>query len=207
MSTANLLQSEYGWKLSGAFHETHLAVLLLAAQDLSAFAEAQAPGSGQIWMRRRLAPVHFHLGGLPQWMVTRVAAHAMSVVFPRQDVWLNKNFLTLPNPRQHIVHELAHVLDNRLGPKALPAAIFGGGPADRLVREMGGAARGVRYSNGACDIPPVNRWAETVGGGYGNHASAEYFAETLAWAVYYPPNLPNAAIMNWLKVNVFLAVV
>ena len=124
MSTANLLQSEYGWRLTGAFNETHLAVLLLAAQDLSAFAEAQAPGSGQIWMRRWLAPVHFYRGGRPQWVVSRVAAHATSVVFPRRDVWLNKNFLILPNPRHHIVHELAHVLDNRLGPKALPAAIF-----------------------------------------------------------------------------------
>ena len=207
MSTENLLQSEYGWRLAGALNETHLAVLLLAAQDLSGFAEAQAPGSGQIWMRRWLAPVHFHLGGLPQWLVSRVAAHAMSVVFPRRDVWLNKNFLTLPNPRHHIVHELVHVLDNRLGPKALPTAIFGGGPADRLMREMGGAPGGMRYSNGACGILPVNRWAESAGGGYGNHASAEYFAETLAWAVYYPPNLPNPTMMNWLKANVFLPVV
>ena len=80
-------------------------------------------------MRRWLAPVHFHLGGLPQWLVTRVAANAISVVFPRRGVWLNKNFLTLPNPRHHLVHKLAHVLDNRLGPKALPAAITAITPA------------------------------------------------------------------------------
>ena len=55
-------------------------------------------------------------------------------------------------------------------------------PADRPVREMGGAPGGMRYSNGA---------------------SAEYFAETLAWAVYYPSNLPNPTMMNWLKANVF----
>ncbi|MHB0988798.1 MAG: hypothetical protein ACYC3P_09070 [Bellilinea sp.] len=83
MSTAKLLRSEYRLRLTGAFNETHLAVLLLAAQDLSAFAEAQAPGSGEIWMRHWVAPVHFHLGGLPQWVATRVAARAMSVVFPR----------------------------------------------------------------------------------------------------------------------------
>ena len=206
MSTANLLRSEYGWKISGTFNETHLAVLLMAAQDLTAFAEAQAPGSGQSWMRRWLSPVHFHLGGLPQWVTTRLAGHEMSVVFPRHDIWLSADFLTLSNPRHHIVHELAHVLDNHLSTRALPAAIFGGGPADRLVREMGGTPRGLRFSNGACGIPPVNQWTAATGGGYGNHASAEYFAEALAWSVYYPPNLPTPMIVNWLKANVFLAV-
>ena len=87
-------------------------------------------------MRRWLTPVHFHLGGLPQWVISRVAAHAMSVVFPRRDVWLNKNFLTLPNPRHHIVHELAHVLDNRLGPKALPTRTRGS-PGARNGRRTG----------------------------------------------------------------------
>ena len=206
MTIADELLHQYGWKTTPAFSQTHLSILLLAAQDLLNFSEDHLPGGGQTWLRRWLSPVRFHLGGLPQWLVSRKASQNMSVVFPYRDVWLSADFPALPNPRHHIVHELAHVLDNAQAARSVPATFFGGGPADRLVREMGGLPHGMRFSNGDCGIPPVNRWAASAGGGYGNRASAEYFAEALAWSVYHPPHLPTPTIANWLKFNVFLAV-
>jgi len=204
MSLAAQLDAEYGWKTTPALNETQLAVLLLSAQELRAFADDQVNGAGLIWMRRWLSGTKFHLGGLPHQIATWFSHHKMTVVFPRRDVWLSPEFTTLPNPRSHIVHELAHVLDNMQSGRSLPATVFGGGPADRLVLEMGGQPKGPRYANGVSGIPPVNQWSVHAGGGYGNHATSEYFAEALSWSVYYPPHLPSPSITNWLKVNVFL---
>ncbi len=206
MTAAAELLTQYVWKTSSAFDQTQLSILLLAAQDLLNFSEEALPGGGLAWLRRWLSPVNFHIGGLPQMLVSRNASHNMSVVFPLRDVWLSADFPALPNPRQHIVHELAHVLDNSQAARSVPATFFGGGPADRLVRALGGLPRGLRFSNGSCSIPTVNQWSAAAGGGYGNRASAEYFAEALAWSVYHPPQLPTPAIASWLKVNVFLAV-
>ncbi len=139
MTTADELLRQFGWKTSPAFSDTHLSILLLAAQDLLNFSEDLLPGAGLKWLRRWLSPVRFHLGGLPQWLVSKNASHNMSVVFPLRDMWL-KDFPALPNPRHHIVHELAHVLDNAQAARTIPATFFGGGPADRLVSYLGGQA-------------------------------------------------------------------
>jgi hypothetical protein len=131
----------------------------------------------------------------------------MSVVFPRRDVWLMPDFLSQPHPVQHVLHELAHVLDNLRSVRLLPATFTGGGPAARLVNAVGGFPHGLRFRNGLCGIPTVNQWPAWINSGYGNRASAEYFAETFAWSVLAPQILPAAAAAGWLKVNLFLSAV
>lgn len=197
------LESEYGWRTTSAFTDASLTLLLQAAQTLRAFADEILPGGGLAWMRRWLSPVYFHLGGLPQQVVSWVGHQKTSVVFPARDVWLSPTFTGIANPRQHLIHELAHVLDNRQAKRSLPATFFGGGPADRLALEMGGAPKGIRFSNGVCGIPPANQWSPAAGGGYGNHATAEYFAESVAWTLLYPVHLPAPSIISWLEANVF----
>lgn len=200
------LEADYGWKTTSAFGEDHLAILLQCALDLTSFAGEMLPGAGSAWMRRWLSPVYFHLGGLPHWVVSKTGGQKMSVVFPTRDVWLAPHFPAMVNPRQHIIHELAHVVDNSLARRRLPATFFGGGPADRLALDMGGTPKGIRFSNGVCGIPPVNQWSQAACGGYGNRATAEYFAESFAWMLYYPLHLPTPTIADWLKVNVFSVV-
>lgn len=204
MSIAAQLEAEYGWKTTSSFTADHLTLLLQAAGDLHAFADRMSDGAGLIWMRRWLSPVTFHLGGAPHVVASWFSKHPMSLVFPRRDVWLGRQFTGLTNPRQHIIHELAHVLDNVQSGRRLPAVFFGGGPADRLALEMGGRPKGLRFSNGICGIPTENQWSPFAGGGYGNHATAEYFAEAFVWSLYHPPHLPSPAIVNWLKANVFV---
>ena len=136
MTTADELLRQFGWKTSPAFSDTHLSILLLAAQDLLNFSEDLLPGAGLNWLRRWLSPVRFHLGGLPQWLVSKNASHNMSVVFPLRDVWLSADFPALPNPRHHIVHELAHVLDNAQAARSYPRHLFWrrtGRPAGELL--------------------------------------------------------------------------
>ncbi len=201
--TAAQLQADYGWHTTSAFTDEHLALLLQVAADLRAYIDGLLPSAGLPWIRRWLSPVRFHLGGLPHQVVSLAGRQKMSVVFPARDVWLSPTFIAMLNPRQHLIHELAHVIDNLLAKRSLPATFFGGGPADRLTREMGGTPRGIRFSNGTCGIPPANQWLVAAGGGYGNRATAEYFAESFAWSLYYPLNLPSPVIASWLKTNVF----
>jgi len=205
MSIAAQLEADYGWRTTSAFTEDHLALLLQAARNLRACADQMLDGGGLAWLHRHLTPVYFHLGGAPQAAVSWLVRKKMSLVFPQRDIWLARQFINMANPAQHIIHELAHVLDNRLAGRSLPATFFGGGPADRLVLEMGGHPTGLRFANGTCGIPPANQWAPVSGGEYGNHSSADYFAEAFAWSLFYPLRLPSPVIVNWLKVNVFLA--
>lgn len=199
------LKAEYGWKTNSAFTEDQLALLLQCALDLRAYADEILSGGGLAWIRQRLSPVTFHLGGLPHTFVSWVGHQKMSVVFPSRDVWLSPTITSMAAPQLHIIHELAHVMDNHLAKRSLPATFFGGGPADRLVKEMGGTPRGIRFSNGTCGIPQGYQWATDAGGGYGNRASAEYFAESFAWSLYSPENLPTPTIAAWLKANLFSA--
>jgi len=200
------MSNTFGWNTSPRFTPEQQSLLLECAEALHAYAEVILPGRGKEWMTRWLSPVRFHLGGLPQWLVSRAAGHPLSVVFPRRDVWLSPGFNQLPDPRQHVLHELAHVLDNTQAARVLPATITGKGPADRLMQSLGGLPRGMRFSNGLCGLPLVNQWPAAINDGYGNHASAEYFAEAFAWSVIHPPLLPSPLVVDWLKVNVFLAV-
>ncbi len=115
-------------------------------------------------------------------------------VLPALDVWL------LPGTvRQIIVPELAHVLDNALKEGGtLPATWTGGGPADALIRALGGRPHGLRFFNGSCDLPAQHLWRADAGGGYGNHSSADYFAEAFAWLVYDPGKLPDKMVRDWV---------
>lgn len=194
-----------GWTASPGFTQAQLDLLAQTGKALSAHAESILPGRAADWMRRWLSPVRFHRGGLPQWIVTRAARQSLSVVFPRRDIWLSPDFDAQSDPVQHLLHELAHVIDNTQSTRAFPATIRGRGPADRLVHDLGGLPLGIRFSNGSCGLPALNLWSGAVNAGYGNSASAEYFAEAFAWSVIHPVHLPSPAVEPWLKINVFLA--
>ena len=195
------IRQDFGWQLKGLFLQEQIDNLHQAALDLATFADRCTGGQGRAWLVRSLAPLQLHLKGFAGAVASFANRKPTSIVFPRSDVWFTQYFQRKPSPLLHIVHELAHVIDNRLSGRRLPATIFGGGPADQLVRYLGGQPRGLRFVNGSCGLDSLYLW--TVNDGYGNRASAEYFAETLAWCVYDPAGLPSPALLGWVEQNLF----
>ena len=113
--------------------------------------------------------------------------------------------------RDTVVHEFAHILDDRVKMFEKPnnifeAVLFGGGPADDLFIAMGGTPAGLRCYNGdhsnewrndvgvMASLPDINRFENGL---YGNYSSADYFAET--WeATILNKKAPLGAI-NWMN--------
>ncbi len=201
LTTPLSLRLDYDWEAAGVFSQHQLDLLHQTGRDLIAFAEQRLPGMGIAWLRQNLAPLWLHLGGVPQLAATWYNRQATSIVFPRTHIWLAADFDRQTNPRLHLAHELAHALDNRLARRRLPATLFGGGPADRLIRDLGGRPRGLRFANGSYGLPAGLLW--TANGGYGNRSSAEYFAEAFAFSIYDPSRLPSPALLEWMDREIF----
>jgi hypothetical protein len=93
------------------------------------------------------------------------------------------------------IHELAHVLDNRLGPHPL-ASIFGGGPSDDLARYIGleperffPRFNALGYENYQKELGLERNPSE-----YGSSKGpAEDFAESFRFAVLQPDLLASSA--------------
>lgn len=191
----------FGWKFAAVLPVLKSTALEQAANDVLAYADQVTGGNGLSWMQQLFPNLSIHLGGLPQWVVTRFNRAPTSLVFPKTSVWLVPDFDRFMHPTRHLVHELAHVIDNRLSGRLLPATFFGGGPADELARFAGGNPRGLRFRNGSCGIDTGFLWPQ---GFYGNSATAEYFAEVFAHVIYEPDSLPNPGLKDWLDKNIFI---
>lgn len=201
LTTPLSLYQDFGWEAIGAFSQHQLDLLHQTGLDLIACVERRQPGTGKAWLRQKLAPLQVHLGGGLHALASWYNRQPTSIVFPQTTLWLVPSFDQQASPRLHIAHELAHALDNRLAGRRLPATIFGGGPADRLIRDLGGQPRGLRFANGTCGLPADLRW--TANNGYGNRSSAEYFAEAFAWSVYDPLRLPSPVLQEWMDREIF----
>jgi len=176
-------------------------VLYQTGLDLLAFADHCTKGLGKQWLRTKLSPLRLHLRGWPHRIASWVNHRPTSIVFPKAKIWLLPDLEQHHLRRPHIAHELAHVLDNRLAERRLPSTIFGGGPADQLLRDLGGKPRGLRFANGVDSLDPELHW--TANTGYGNRSSAEYFAEAFTWSIYDPTQLPSPALLEWVEKELF----
>jgi hypothetical protein len=133
---------------------------------------------------------------------------AAAFVFPTIDVNLRKGSYD----SSIIVHELGHVLDNshQSGVSGFfPATFVGGGPADAMVRAMGGnpsacAPRlqcwsGVNEPQGYAwywkNVAGNSRWSVTS---YANNGVSDDFAETFRWTIL-TPNLVPAGRYAWMQ--------
>ncbi len=199
---AQLIQ-DFRWRADRSLTGEQLSLLLASAEDFRGAVENYLGASGREWMREKLGGTHFHLGGIPQRIASWVNKQPVSIVFPRRHVWLAAEFTGEQFGRQHIAHELGHVLDNCLGSNILPAAIFGGGPADGLIRWLGGRPGRLRFRNGLCGIDEAYHFPAHNQHAYGNTATAEYFAECLSCLVYHPERLPGPAIEGYFQSQIF----
>ncbi len=186
------LQEKFNWHLVNKFSIAQQEVILAAGQLLLLFLDQQTAGRGKAWMTRNIGRVNFYHGGLPHKVVT-LANHGTptSVTFLKRTIWLEPTFEQSANPIQHVIHEVAHVIDNVAGSHehALLSIWFGHGPSDQLALKLGGKPRGLRWQNGSCRIRKSFRWSTSDPGtqfGYGNHSTADFFAEAFAWTVVDP---------------------
>lgn len=168
---------------------------------------------GGEWVRKYL-PVRFKHGSL----------------FGNNFVLYGTMYLMHGFTKRTVIHEFGHVLDNNIGytrrwerrilgnhwPRPLDAAIFGKGPSDDLFTAMGGdpakGSLGLRFVNGdnkssyLNDVGAMKTLPEGIrfcNGHYGNHCTADYFAET--WEAMISgddmslPKAPLTPTRNWME--------
>jgi hypothetical protein len=153
------------------------AVVLLAAQmaaiTLRRFVNIIISGKGQGWMDKFMSGttfVHDNLFG--NNYVTGDTVH------------LADNF-----DSRWVTHELAYVYDNRSAQDMgnnVEALWFGGGNADLMHQLLGGGVpQGLSFINGTSFLPDEYQFHPSDG--YGNHSTADYFAEIFALTIYPDP--------------------
>jgi len=189
------LRDGLGWIVTGEWSEPQLTVLWEAGQALErliADLQGRPPGG---WVPQYL-PARFRRAGI----AGRVGPlKGKSFVFPRHVVSMCEGFESSAHPHGHIFHEMGHVLDNHLG-GWLPATFVGGGPADRMVRAVGGmpARAGLRFlprRDYPWRLTPREHWPP---GSYANLNVAEDFAETFALTLLAPEKVPPARLA-WMR--------
>jgi hypothetical protein len=122
MNSRNLLQHMNGWDISPYIPDSQCDLLLNASLAIDNWLGAEG----------RIARLSNWLGVI-RWLPSPAVWQKLGfhhVEF--STVYLDPNHLTC----ETVVHEFAHILDNRLGSHPL-ASIFGGGPADEMVRRLG----------------------------------------------------------------------
>lgn len=189
------IQEQYGWRINGEWTAEQLEILWQAGQAIQQGVEKIKGRSAKGWVRRYLPAVFAHK---PQVAEVR-ALKGKSFVFPRRRVWMGKGFENGHHPVRHVVHELGHVLDNRLG-SLLPATFIGGGPADQMLRQVGGQPErgGVRFRPNphyAAIVTPAEHWAD---GAYGNVSVSEDFAEAFCTCLIHPEETPPQRL-EWMR--------
>jgi hypothetical protein len=190
------LSDEFGWKIAPDFTLKELETIYQAGLKILSYVNDITGDRGLLWMNKYLGGINFVHGEFPGTHNSFVTGTTVRVTPGWQgEYWT------------HIVHELGHVYDDntvhRLSRASLAgripklgvvinrlfwAAIWGGGNADRLQKAIGGRPSGVRFLNGTRGVPKAYRWPE---GGYGNVATAEYFAEAFMYMVYDPVQVPG----------------
>jgi RHS repeat-associated protein len=180
----HLLGFLFNWNVVGEWTKNDLLTILDAGKDIRSMIDAQAGKSiGAKWIRSYLGGTVFHHGNL----INRLLGNHHTVIW-RKDVNLLDNFSDMD-----VVHELGHIFDNFTGDLiGFPATWEGGGSADGLIRYLGGIPLLPRWLPlGIFNLPNEYRWKQKVDSGYGNIASAEYFAQTFKYFVYDPTQIPG----------------
>jgi hypothetical protein len=189
---AHHLAAAYGWHLRGDWSSDDLAILIQAASAMERYLGRTGRVDGRLWMRAHLGPLVFHTENAVNRALVR------NYVLPGGNVYVVAHLARAENPPADVVHEVAHVLDNNLG-SAWPATVFGGGPADAMLRDLGGhpALCPLRF---LCPLGYRERvagaspWPE---GAYANVSVAEDFADTFTFAMYDRQRVPEQRL-KWM---------
>lgn len=186
------LAERYGWTLTGEWPEVEAGVLLYAAHGIERYIEQVSGADGRLWMQTYLGPITFHRANLFNRAVNANLALG-------RNIYVLNAFGDSVEPYTDLVHEVAHVLDNNQG-GLLPASLLGGGPADRMVADLGGSPhlcwlRFLCPTGYAEHVSGPEAWTD---GAYANTGVAEDFAEAFAYAAFFPERVP-ARRLAWVE--------
>jgi hypothetical protein len=177
---ADRIVSEFGWILKGEdWPLPELQAIQAAGSQIRNHVDPITNGRGQHWMGRYLGGATFRHGGLFWGPYSFVSGRTIHLTTK----WMDYG-------PAHITHELAHVWDNRTGLELQhPEAIwFGGGAADMIQEALGGGkVSGLRWMNGRNrKLPSDYQYPKEE---YANHSTADYFADTFEYMLFYPEAL------------------
>ena len=201
------LRERFGWRVRSGFKERELQGLLQTGEEIAEAIERWLPGmDGGAWIRKNLGNAVFHKGGLPQKVVSWLNGGAkVSLVFLNHHVWLYPRLFNSYKPTRWVAHELGHVLENNL---KWMSVWWGGGAGDDLLRILNTRPAGLRFFNTKVlqrNMPAELTWTVYNGGkspNYGDHSSADYFAEVWTWSIYRPELIPPVArswFVDWIR--------
>jgi hypothetical protein len=122
MNSRSILQSVNGWNISPDIADSHCDLIL---EGLSAIDNWLGADGRIVRLSDRLDVIRW-LPSPALWQ--KLGFHHVEF----STVYLDPNHLTC----ETVVHEFAHILDNRMGSHPL-ASIFGGGLSDEMVRWLG----------------------------------------------------------------------
>jgi RHS repeat-associated protein len=185
----NLLKDLYGWNILGDWTTEELIVLAEVAETIIKYVNQITNGNGTSWFLDYMGDININrLGGTNHYVLGNT-------------VYITFTFLQTTTYHEDFAHELAHVWDNRTASMigSFGATWYGGGAADELTKYVGGDPRGLRWWNGTSGIPPDYQWKKAIKNGYGNHSTADYFAESFGWMIYNESALPQRTILIKMK--------
>jgi len=192
-----VLAEDFGWKLEGDWTASEESVLLTAAEGIEQYVERTAEVDGRQWMEAYVGELTFYRGA---WL-TKVFDANLSL--PGGHILVLEGFGGSVEPYTDMVHEVAHVIDNNQGGQ-LPATLVGGGPADEMVADVGGDPELCRPrilcpEDYGPRVGGADMWPDGV---YATTGVAEDFAETFAYAAFFPERVPPARLAwmgGWLR--------
>ena len=112
----------YGWEVSGEWTVEELAGLADVGKNIREFIAQNIGKDGNLWIKTYLGNAVFHHGN-----------EVRSFVYPSRDIYLKSD-----ETQYWVKHELGHLLDNNIKGGRAPATIWGGGPADAMLKFVGG---------------------------------------------------------------------
>lgn len=193
---------DFSWNISGNLSKKELGIIYGAGSTIQNYIESIG-GNGGEWIRKHLGDTVFVKNSATIKQARKINASAF--VWPYNTVRMS----AFPLDRGTIIHELGHVLDNNQKGGIIPATVFGGGPADDMVKAMGG--------NPTACIPRLQCWSvglkplgykwyiDNVAGRdswdsflYGNNGVSDDFAETFMWTLVDPQHVPSSRLM-WMR--------
>ncbi len=201
-----VLHTVYRWNVVGNWTKNELYKIIDTGNYIEQGIDLLTNGNGKGWMYSKMSNVTFvHT---PQ-VDTALAfiGNKFNKGVPIDGITLNSTFVLIAQNgivQYQLVHELGHVWDINSGNGNCPSTWCGGGPADELTVYAGGDPDGTRWTNGTSGMP---QWSSDIHNGYGNHSTADYFAESFEWMLFYlvnlnhTSNLPNTDVLNWIISN------
>jgi hypothetical protein len=183
---ADELYAQYGWYMvglasNGLWTVEELQILWDAATAIEAWFATLGGSDARSRMRGALGGTQFTKAGIVGNLVLPGNHHVRG----------SKVHLLFDFDTDTVVHEIGHVLDNRLGTTFM-AALLGGGPADEMAWQLGfdavdnciwNRSQCSRYTNAELELK------ENFPSSYAGSGPSEDFAETFRLSVLSPSSL------------------